>query len=81
MHEVNEDAPIQVGHVAYLRDRDWPDMAQGKALGEVVAVEESLEVQLRKRLVLRPIRPFRFVGQVEVYVPDPSAGRGEGAGQ
>jgi cell shape-determining protein MreC len=70
---VPNDVRIEVGHIAYLRDRmDWPDQAQGFAVGQVVEVTPVTEPQLRQRIVLRPLRPYRFINKVMVIVTQPA---------
>lgn len=66
---VAHDAPVAVGQVAFLRDEDWPDEAQGWAVGQVSAIEPVDEHPLRVSLTLKLLRPFEFIDKVVVIVP------------
>ncbi len=71
---VEEDFVAEVGDLARLEDSDWPYAARGMVLGEVVAVEDTEELALRKRVVVRPIPSVRFLGRVTVVVPREGGG-------
>jgi len=75
---VPEDAPVNVGDIAYLRDEfDWPIEAQGLAVGRVIEVESVHEPPLRKRVVIRPLRPYKFVDRVTVVVTNQTLDEGD----
>lgn len=72
---VPDAAPIEVGHIAYLRDRgfEWPAEAQGMVVGQVVHIEPVYDPPQRKRVVVRPLRPFRFIDKITVLVTSADA--------
>jgi cell shape-determining protein MreC len=62
--------PVSVDDLAYLMDEYWPPEARGFVVGKVVRVEDDpSDPQLRKRAIVRPLRPLESLTRVLVLMP------------
>lgn len=68
--EVGVNDPVRVGDLAFLADDTWPEEARGFVVGRIVSAEpKSIDPQLRRSVVIEPVRDLRLVRRVFVVAP------------
>jgi len=71
---VPRKTPVEVGHIARLKDSSWPSVVHGWIIGQVIHVEDLPDDLLRKRVTIRSVMSMRYVDAVTVLVPNRTMG-------
>jgi len=68
--EVGVNDPVRVGDLAYLADETWPEESRGFVVGRVTSAEpKTTDPELRRVVVVQPVRDIRYIRRVFVVVP------------
>ena len=73
---VVEASGVEAGQKVRLRDAEWPAAAQMFLVGLVERVEPKAEQPLRQVVTVRPEMDLKRVGEVMLFVPRATGGRG-----
>jgi rod shape-determining protein MreC len=67
---LSKDDAIKEGDLAFLDDKAWPPESRGFVVGKVVRTEpDPADPLLRRRAIVRPVRPLDALTSVMVVVP------------